>query len=120
MPGLGDLAENAVLNAVFRGVPYPYIGGTMLSLHSADPGDTGLFEITGLSYTRKACTWNAPSSGGCALAGDVLFLGLPAGTYVFIGVWTPDNVFIASGTIPAQTLNNNDAITINAGTVVTV
>lgn len=116
MPGFGDLAENALLDCALRGVPYPYTAGNRLGLHSADPGDTGSFELAGLSYARQSCAWNAPSGGVSTLAGDVDFNGLPAGTVGWFSVWTSAGVFTGSGIIPSQTINNGGSVRVLAGT----
>lgn len=116
MSGFGNSVENALLDCALRGVPYPYSAGNSMSLHILDPADVGIFEVAGLSYTRQPCTWNAASGGVCTLVSDVVFLGLPANTIGFFGVWNSAGVFIGAGIIPTQIVGNGDAITVNAGT----
>lgn len=71
-----------------------------ISLHTADPGTTGVNEATGgtPAYARKAPTFNAggaagplgasaqPATPGVAWSGQVSF-DVPAGTYTHFGVW---------------------------------
>jgi hypothetical protein len=120
MPGFGDVVENAVLDCVFRGIPYPFTSGTFLALHSADPTDAGLFELAGLSYARQAVTWVAASGGVVTLAGSYDFNGLPAGTIAFYGVWTGGGQYVGSGTLPNVTLNNGDSYRVQSGTSFTL
>ena len=59
--------------------------GTYISLHSNDPGTTGLNEIAGIA--RQQTTWGA-SSAGTATGSQVTFNSVPAGAYTWYGVWT--------------------------------
>lgn len=76
---------------------------THLSLHSAFPGDTGAFEISGGSpaYARKSVTWNAVSNGILSQQGSVTF-DVPAGTVGFIGMWTASTAGTWMGGVPAN------------------
>lgn len=116
MAGFGDQVEDAVLNCVLRGVPYPFPAGTLLSLHTANPGDTGLFEVAGNAYFRQPVTWNAPSGGVATTTADVDFNGMPATTVLFFGVWTLGGQFAGGGPAPAATLLLGDSYRIYAGT----
>jgi hypothetical protein len=62
-----------------------------VSLHSADPGASGLLnELTGGSpaYARKPAVFNAASAGARALNADVVF-DIPAGASVaYVGHWS--------------------------------
>lgn len=59
--------------------------GTWISLHSGDPGTSGLNEVTAAG--RQQTTWS-PSSGGTANGTQVVFQSVPAGTYTHYSVWT--------------------------------
>lgn len=63
MAGLSDYLENAVLNWL-RGTAMPTAPATIyVSLHTADPGDTGASEHGATAaYARKAITLSAPPS----------------------------------------------------------
>lgn len=60
-----------------------------LSLHTADPGQTGAAEVTGgnPAYARKALTWGAPDANGVSVATEVTF-DVPAGTVAYVGFWS--------------------------------
>lgn len=53
MAGFSQYTELNVLQAIFKGTAYPLPAGIRISLHSADPGDTGASELAGTgSYAR--------------------------------------------------------------------
>jgi hypothetical protein len=94
---IADLAEDAILNLVFRAVSWAtYADNTVttaqtnigISLHTADPGDTGTAatnEVTTAAYTgytrvnvaRTTGGWTASSGGSISPAAAINF---PAGT----------------------------------------
>lgn len=91
---IGDTTEDAILNLVFRAVNWSlYADNTAttpqtnigISLHTADPGDTGTAttnEIAYTSYTRVNVArttggWSASSGGSVSPAANIDF---PAGT----------------------------------------
>jgi len=60
------------------------------SLHTADPGDTGINEVAGgvPAYARKAITWN-PAAAGAMDDSNVPVFDVPAGTHVnYVGLWS--------------------------------
>lgn len=60
---------------------------THASLHSSFPGTTGLNEISGGSYARKATGYSASSGGQVDLSAAALF-DVPAGaTVAWVGAW---------------------------------
>lgn len=63
--------------------------GTWISLHTADPGQTGASEVSGGSpaYARKQTTWGAASSG-TATGSEVLFDVPPGTTVTHVGIWS--------------------------------
>lgn len=73
MAGKSDYLEDAVLNSVFRGVAFPAVTGSVyISLHTADPGDTGASEVSSATHTwyarvgvtRATGSWSAPANNG--------------------------------------------------------
>ena len=77
------LAKNAMLDHLGTLAVY-------VSLHSADPGDSGLNELSGGSpaYARKAITWNAASAGSIDDSNVPVF-DVPAGaTVLYVGFWS--------------------------------
>jgi hypothetical protein len=59
-----------------------------VSLHSADPGDTGASELSGSPYARIQATVGAAANGTRNLSSDVL-LDVPGGSTVsYVGYWS--------------------------------
>lgn len=82
-------AKNLMLNAL-RGTN-PTTPITHVSAHTADPGDTGVNEVTGGSpaYARKAIAFNAPSAGSMDDSTNGISLDIPPSTTVsYIGFWS--------------------------------
>jgi hypothetical protein len=87
VPGLNATARNAMLDATASVWPPDTV-----SLHTADPGNTGTpnaGEVSGGSpaYARKAVTWAAASAGAKSSNAAVVF-DVPGGNTVsHIGYW---------------------------------
>ncbi len=58
-----------------------------VSLHTADPGETGTSELTGGSYVRKLAGLGAPSNGVSTNGSDILWTGMPAATITHVSLW---------------------------------
>lgn len=122
MAGFGDTVENNTLDFWLRSVvPTTPTGGTTrkISLHTADPGDTGASEVTGGSYARQNGTFAAASGGSSALSAAVDFTGMPACTVTHFGVWdsagTP--LYIGGGPTTNRTLQAGDTYQLTTSTV---
>jgi hypothetical protein len=117
MAGFGNATENNILELVLRGNAYTPGAGTMLSLHTADPTDTGsVGEVAGGTYSRQACVWAAASGGVCALNAAVEFPGMPACTVTYFGVWTAGGVFVGGGPCTNRTLIAGDSYRLTTST----
>jgi hypothetical protein len=83
---ISNYLEAKVLDAVFNNISLaittPYI-----SLHTADPGETGASEVTGGSYVRQAGSFASASGGTITSDAAVNFTGMPAVTVTHVGVW---------------------------------
>lgn len=73
---------------------------TWLSLHTADPGQTGASEATGGSpaYARKQTTWGAANGSGVAAGSQVTF-DVPASTITHVGFWSASTAGTFRGSI---------------------
>lgn len=82
---LSTTARNAAVSALVSS------GATYLSLHTADPADTGANEITGgvPVYARKGTiTWSSPAANGAVSLTSSWTFDIPAGvTVTHYGVW---------------------------------
>ncbi len=88
MPGLTDTGENAVLDEIYNagGGTFP-AGNVYISLHTADPADTGANEVTGGSYARQQTDFNPSASGATDNVANIDFTNMPATTVVAWGAW---------------------------------
>lgn len=100
MVGFSTTMANRLLDYAFRGVEPVDIPSVTTSLHSADPGATGLYELAGLGYGRQPSTFATASGGVIALATNVPFANLPGGWILYIGAWTSDPGPIFIGAMP--------------------
>ena len=73
-----DIAAAAVADAIKH-----------ISLHSANPGESGASELTGSGYARQPVTWGTSSGGAVAATNlPLLFSGAASASSPFFGGWT--------------------------------
>lgn len=95
-----NFLKDKVLNKIFNGTDFT-ITGTELSLHTADPTDTGTNEVTGGSYTRQSLSWGTALNGEITTDLDVEFSNMPAATITHVGIWDGTD-FLWYGALPAN------------------
>lgn len=120
---IGDLAENSILNGVFRGTSVPYTVW-YVSLHTGDPGETGYTaELTGGSYTRQTATFDAAASGTVKNTGAITFV-VPSATVTHVAIFSTllasgSGTMIWSGTLAsAKAAASGDTLQFAAGSLV--
>lgn len=93
-----------------------------VSLHTADPGNTGANEVTGGSYARQLAGFGAPAddSGVRAVtnAADIDFTGMPATTVTHFAIWnaaTSGNSVYKEALATSRTTLAGDVIRLAAG-----
>jgi len=119
MAQIGDFAENALLDAIFNTTSYAP-AAIYMSLHTADPGDTGASEVTGGSYARQNVTTSFAAASGGSVSSNALieWTNMPATTVTHIGVWdaSTSGNFLWGGTLTAsKTTNSGDTFQITSG-----
>lgn len=121
MPTVSDYLANKVLDKVLRAVDFTTTP-VYVSLHSSNPGLTGVTEITGGSYSRKQVStsgWNAAASRIADNISAIQFLAMPACVVRFIGLWdaaSNGNFLVGGPASPASiTVTGGDTFQINAG-----
>lgn len=114
---ISNYLEPKILDAVFNNtslaVATPYV-----SLHTADPGETGASEATGGSYVRQLGSFGAASGGAIANDAGISFTGMPAATITHVGVWDASTAgnFLWGGALAAsKTTNAGDTFAIATG-----
>ena len=84
MAGASSKGEKRMLDALLAGV--------YLSLHTADPGNTGASEMAGNGYTRKAATFTQTGENPTSASNDTLIQFNTAtaswGTLNYFGIWS--------------------------------
>lgn len=89
MSKLSAYLADALINAVLRNTAYTSPSTVYLSLHTADPGDTGTSEVSGGSYARQPIAWNVAANGAVRNTAAVTFPTATAGwgSVLYFGVW---------------------------------
>jgi hypothetical protein len=115
---ISDYYENKILDHMLRGTAFTPPSTVYVSLHTADPGETGTNELTGGGYSRKPVTFNAPSEGSMTNSADIDFPNMPAATITHVGLWDAASAgnCLWTGALPApKTTNAGDTFRIPAG-----
>lgn len=94
-----------------------------VSLHTADPGETGGNEMTGTGYARDQATFSDSTTGaaGCSNEAEVVFTNSGGTSWteaVGFGVWTllSGGVFLGGGALTAnKTVGAGDTATFAIG-----
>ena len=120
---ISDYAELKILDAVLR---FTTTGGGLptasvyVSLHTADPGETGASEATGGSYARQQAAFNAASGGVSVNTAVVAFTGMPAATITHIALWdavSAGNCLWSGSFSASQAVLVGNTVSIAAGTI---
>ncbi len=87
---LSDTYENSMLDHVVGTTTLTFVAQIYISLHTADPGETGANEFTDSGYVRQAINWNAATITGATNNGQVTFPAIDDGTVTatHFGLWT--------------------------------
>lgn len=118
---MSDYLEVQLRAHLFRSGTFAKPAALFVSLHTADPGDTGANEVSGGNYSRvqrdpSDANWTAPdNTGGVTANASAITFPAPTGnwgTVTHVGIWdaaTGGN-FLASGPLATpKTVNANDA-----------
>jgi hypothetical protein len=101
--GFTTTGKNAMLDA---------LGVTLVSAHTADPGETGTSEVTGGTYARKSITYSAASAGALD-SSNIPELDIPAGvTVTHLGYWAGTDFVASSALAAAETFANAGKLTV--------
>jgi hypothetical protein len=84
---ISDYFENKILDHMLRGTAFTPPSAVYVSLHTADPGETGTNEVTGGGYARQQVTFNAPSAGSMTNSNLLRWNSMPAVTVTHVGLW---------------------------------
>lgn len=118
MAGFSNYLENELLDQVLRNSAAPAIGNVYVSLHSGDPGETGIWEITGGSYARASGAFDAASNGASANSNLLSYTNMPALTVTHVGLYDASAAgnFLGGGSLSvSKTTNSGDTFQIAIG-----
>ncbi len=124
MAGLSDFFENEILDQLFRNETAPAIPKPYVSLHSGDPGETGVAEVYGNGYIRQSGQFSAAAGGATANTNLLSYTNMPAVTGAFqvgyVGVWDASGAgagnFVGGGSlVTPKTVNSGDTFQIAIG-----
>lgn len=125
MTGFSNYAENKVLNHMLRGDT----GGTAftqpslvyLSLHTADPTDTGAgAEVSGGSYARKLLTFGNATTGTASNTNTGTFSNMPTCNVTHGAIWdavSGGNMLFAGPFGATISFNSGDSATFAAAAI---
>lgn len=115
--------EDKVLDYVFSGAAFSSPATVYISLHTADPVETGTNEVSGNAYARVAVTNNATNWPAASTPGGVKANGIainwptptPAGwgTVTHFGIWdaaTTGNFLVGGALGTSKTINAGDTV----------
>lgn len=123
MSALTNYAENALINAELRNVPFTSPATIYMALHTADPTETGAVgEVAGGGYARKAIAFGAPADGVCLNTGLVSWTaaGADYGTVSHVSLWDSlagGNCLRKAPMLASKTVQDGDTLEFAVGTV---
>lgn len=119
MSGLSNYLEGKLIDHIFRGVSYAAPTVLYASLHTADPADTGLHEISGGGYQRSLiyCAEISWNKAGNVVSNNVL-ISFPQsltnwGTVTHFGLWDNSlggNMLLSGQLAQAKVINQADVV----------
>lgn len=114
--------RNSILNKILRNTDFTPDATIYVSLHTGDPGDTGANEVTGGTYGRQSCAFDAAASNHTQNTSVINFTLMPAITnpnYVtHFGLWSAASggTFRGGGAMTAnKETNAGDTYQVAAG-----
>lgn len=138
MSQMTNYLENKLVDHIFRGQTFTAPTNLYVSLHSADPGETGANEISGNNYGRATvasslANWAGTQSSGSTSAssgtggqtsnnGSITF-ATPSGswgTVTHFAIWdasTTGNCLLYGALTISKTINNGDTVSFSAASL---
>ena len=91
------------------------MSGTSISLHSADPGDVGVNELSGGGYRRRLADLEETDEGW-SNSGVLAFPMLPAGIVTHVALWGSDGDLLWTAELESpKQFNVHDTLVLEAG-----
>lgn len=116
---LTNYLENKLIDHFLGTTTYTKPSAVYIALFTVTPGEAGGgTEVSGGSYARKVCTFNASASGATENTGNVDFDLMPAATTVAIGIFdaiTAGNMLLYGALTTNKTTDAGDTLRIATG-----
>lgn len=112
--------RNAELNALLRATAFTGVASLYLSIHTADPGDTGANEYTTYTGVRPSIAFNAAASGTSTSSSQQDFAAMGATTITHVGLWSASagGTFQGGGALTtSRTTASGDTLRFTAGSI---
>jgi len=123
MSEMSNYLETKILDYVLRDTADWAPATVYLALHTADPAEDGSgAEVSGGSYARQACAFDAThaTGGNTANTSAESFTGMPACTVSHIGIWdhaSAGNLLFYTDVTASKTVGSGDTISVAEGAV---
>ena len=123
MSEMSNYLETKILDYVLRDTADWAPTTVYLALHTANPDEDGSgAEVSGGSYARQACAFDAThaTGGNTANTSAESFTGMPACTVSHIGIWdhaSAGNLLFYTDVTASKTVGSGDTISVAAGAV---
>ena len=123
MSEMSNYLETKILDYVLRDTADWAPTTVYLALHTADPAEDGSgAEVSGGSYARQACAFDAThaTGGNTANTSAESFTGMPACTVSHIGIWdhaSAGNLLFYTDVTASKTVGSGDTISVAEGAV---
>jgi len=134
MSNASNYTETNIINSLLRGVTFPLASTVYVSLHTANPGETGGNEVSTAAwpaYVRKdaadggaiASGWDSPTDGTTKNAKQILYPSMNGAGAVTVTHWalydaaTGGNLLAYAPLTTARTLNPGDVFVFDVNTL---
>ena len=123
MSEMSNYLETKILDYVLRDTADWAPTTVYLALHTADPAEDGSgAEVSGGSYARQACAFDAThaTGGNTANTSAESFTGMPACTVSHIGIWdhaSAGNLLFYTAVDASKTVASGDTISVAVGAI---
>lgn len=118
--GFSTYLANALLDHVLKNTSYTSPATVYVSLHTADPGNTGTSEVSATGYARQATAFNTAATKATDNSSSeawTISAGGPV-TVTHWGIWdtvSGGNFLFGGSLSSSKTMNNGDSLTAAAG-----
>ncbi len=87
--GISIEIADKILKKILNDTDFDHPTGLRVSLHTADPGETGANEVEegAYDYARKEPTLGGVADKACSNSAALEWVNLPAVTIKFVGLW---------------------------------